>query len=351
MKKSFYDWSNQEYSNLPWRKKRSLYGTLVSEIMLQQTNVSTVLKHYERFLKVFPNLKALACATEEEVCAHWQGLGYYRRARNLRKAAIAIVSDFKGKFPDEYDDLISIPGIGAYTANAIIAIGRDEEALALDANLERVISRLYGIKEFKGPKLLKLIQARQDEILKDFKVKQYGARVINESLMDLGRVYCQAKKADCLLCPLNRKCKTLKDNLNPLEIPIVKKKVKESFELELVRIIIKNKNTVIGYEKDGSEWLSGQIEVPTFILKSQDSNLSQYPTISLKDCSKYPSLKTAITKYKITNYVLEMPLKEFKLLLKTNKLSFDRYNSYVLDPQSIHFSTTSLKVFRLISAI
>ena len=351
MKKTFYDWSNQEYSHLPWRKKRSLYGTLVSEIMLQQTNVSTVLKHYDRFLKVFPNLKSLAAASEEEVCAHWQGLGYYRRARNLRKAAIAIVDNFKGKFPNEYKDLILIPGIGAYTANAIMAIGRNENALALDANLERVISRLYGIKEFKGPKLLKLIQTREDEILKDFKVKQFGARVINESLMDLGRVYCQAKKADCLLCPLNTKCSAFKDNLNPLEIPLVKKKVKESYELELVRIIIKHKNNVIGYEKDSSEWLSGQVEVPTFILNSQDSSLSQYPMMTLKEYKKYPSLKTAITKYKITNYVLEMSLKEFKLLLKTNKLSFDRYKSFVLDPQSIHFSTTSLKTFRLISAV
>ncbi len=351
MKKSLYDWSTKEYSHLPWRKERTLYRTLVSEIMLQQTNVSTVLKHFDRFLKVFPNVKSLAKASEEEVCSHWQGLGYYRRARNLRKAAVSIVEDFKGKFPEHFDDLISIPGIGAYTANAIIAIGRNEPALALDANLERVFARVFGIDIDKGPKLLKEIQSREEQILKEFKLKKYGARVINESLMDLGRVYCQAKKADCLICPIKEKCHVFIEGKNPLDFPKIKKKEKKMYELKLLRVIVTNKDEVIGYEKNGEEWLSGQIEIPTFILFSEDKTLKQYPLVSFEKHEEEISLKTAITKYKITNYVAKLSKKEFNLLLKTNGLSSTRYHSYKLDPEAVHFSTATLKSFRAKSTV
>ena len=351
MKKALYDWSNQEYSHLPWRRERTLYKTLVSEIMLQQTNVSTVLKHFDRFLKVYPKVQDLAAASEEEVCSHWQGLGYYRRARNLRKAAVAIVEEFDGEFPNDYKDLISIPGIGAYTANALIAIGRDKPALALDANLERVFSRVYGIKVEKGPKLLKEIESREAVILKDFQVKKYGARVVNESLMDLGRVYCQAKKADCLICPIKSKCFVFNEKKDPLSFPIFKNKKKESFDLKLLRVIVKDKNKVLGFEKSQKEWLSGQIEIPTFILSCEDESLVQYPKASFQKIEKTHSIKTAITKYKITNHIIELSLTKFKKLLKDNKLTDSRYKSYSLDPKQVHFSSATLKSLRINSDI
>lgn len=290
-------------------------------------------------------------ASEEEVCSHWQGLGYYRRARNLRKAAVSLVENFKGKFPKEYNDLISIPGIGAYTANAIIAIGRDEAALALDANLERVFARVYGLKEEKGPKLLKSIQAREDEILKDFQLKKFGARAINESLMDLGRVYCQAKKADCLLCPIKEKCHVFKEAKNPLDFPLMKKKEKKMYELKLLRLIVTDKKNVIGYQKNDQEWLNGQVEIPTFTLYSEDRKLTQYPEITFENYEEELSIKTAITKYKIINYIVELTKKEFNQLMKANKISSKRYESYRLDPNAQHFSTATLKSFRVKSVL
>ncbi len=351
MKKSLYDWSGQEYSHLPWRKNRTLYKTLVSEIMLQQTNVSTVLKHFDRFLKVYPTVQDLAQSTEEEVCSHWQGLGYYRRARNLRKAAVAIVKEFAGDFPQDFNDLIKIPGIGAYTANALIAIGRDRPALALDANLERVFSRVYGIEIEKGPKLLKEIQSREFEILKDFKLSKYGARVINESLMDLGRVYCQAKKADCLLCPIREKCVVFQNKKDPLKYPFAQDVKKDFFDLSLLRVIVIKKKKVVGFEKDQKEWLSGQIEIPTFTLECSDSNFSQYPKANFKKIDSAKLLKTAITKYKISNYVVCLSEEEFNQFLKSNKLSDKRYQDFVLNPDKIHFSTATLKSFRVKSVI
>ena len=154
------DWSQKNYAHLPWRKNRSLYGTLVSEIMLQQTTVSTVEKHFERFISKYPNISSLAKIDEEQMLIEWKGLGYYRRARNLLNAAKQIENEFMGNIPENFQQLKSIKGIGDYTANAILSIGANKKALPLDANLERVFSRLYGLKEKKGPKLLKLIQEK-----------------------------------------------------------------------------------------------------------------------------------------------------------------------------------------------
>jgi len=174
-------WSLEEFSNLPWRQNRSLYRTLVSEIMLQQTTVSTVLKHFERFMQQYPTPDLFAKATEEELLIAWKGLGYYRRARNLKKACITICEKHNGEIPLDFNTLISIHGIGVYTANAILAMGADKRALALDANLERVISRIYGIKEPKGLKLQKEIAKRfnNNEICNE--IVPIGARVFNGS--------------------------------------------------------------------------------------------------------------------------------------------------------------------------
>ena len=150
-------WSGREFGHLPWRKNRTLYRTLVSEIMLQQTTVSTVLQHYERFLVRFPDLQSLAKASEEELLVAWKGLGYYRRAKNLKKIAEAIARDWNGEFPEQGADLQMISGIGPYTSNALISIGMDRPALAVDANLERVLARLYGLKTTKGSRLQKQI--------------------------------------------------------------------------------------------------------------------------------------------------------------------------------------------------
>ena len=220
MNKQLLQWSDSQYCDLPWRKNRTLYTTLVSEIMLQQTSVTTVKKHFDRFLKKFSNIGSLAKASEEEVMLAWQGLGYYRRARNLKKAAETIHKDYKGEFPKKFEELIQIPGIGHYTASALIAIGRNEKAIALDANLERVFARFYGIQEEKGPKLQKKLYQLFEEGKIAKEIKTLGARSLNEALMDLGRVFCQAKKAECLICPLQKKCIATKTK-NPLSYPFL----------------------------------------------------------------------------------------------------------------------------------
>ena len=337
--KKLISWSKSQYKDLPWRQNRTLYKTLVSEIMLQQTTVGTVVNHFDRFLDVYPTVQDLAASTEEEVCIHWKGLGYYRRARNLRKAAIDIVENFDGEIPLNYKDLISIAGIGDYTANAILSIGADKKALAVDANIERIIARLYYLKEKKGPKLIKKISKlfSEGEVFKEKKISSY--RDLNEALMDVGRVYCQARKVDCFLCPLSDMCESHKRG-EALEVPIIEKKVKESFDLSLLRVIVIKNDQILGYEKLDTEWLSGQREIPTYAIRTSDQSFKQYPKLEVEiDISELQSYKTAITKYKITNFILVLSESRYHKLFGKKK----KFNYYTMDLEAENFSTSSIK--------
>jgi len=314
--KNLIKWSQNDFMDLPWRNNRSLYGTLVSEIMLQQTTVGTVKNHYERFLQKFPSLESLALASEEELLVAWKGLGYYRRARNLKKISDHIQNENKGIFPATAEELQGIPGIGPYTSHALIAIGKDKQGLTINANLERVIARLYGLKVEKGPKLQKKILElfHEDKIFTNFKMSY---RALNEALMDLGRTYCQARKASCELCPMKSECHAFKTNTQKT-LPVEKKlslKEKEVHELVLLRVLVVKKNQVLAYKKSDKEWLSGQFELPTLIISTSDKSLKQYSKLQSKfEYKKLKHYKTSITKYKITNYILETSLKELKAL-------------------------------------
>ncbi len=335
------NWSKDNYINLPWRDERSLYTTLVSEIMLQQTTVSTVRNHYNRFLETYPTVEKLAQSTEDEVCMAWKGLGYYRRARNLRKAAIDIKEKYAGVIPLDYDDLVSISGIGDYTANAILSIGADQKALAIDANIERVVSRILGIKSKKGPKLHKILKQRfEDGDLNIKKTESY--RDLNEAFMDLGRNFCQARKVTCELCPIRKSCEAFKSGepLSYPESPTVK--TAKYYDLKLLRVFIKNRKRIKGYSKSEKEWLAGQIEVPTFVINSEDESLKQYPKLTKKiDLEKLPKFKTSITKYKITNYIVTLTDKEFESFSKSKKYQF-----FTQDETKTNFATSATKVFK-----
>lgn len=311
--------------------------------MLQQTTVGTVLNHFERFLSEYPTIFDLAKATEEEVCISWKGLGYYRRARSLRNIAIQVVEDFKGQIPTNLSDLQKLKGIGPYTANAIVAIGADKKALAVDANLERVLARFYGVTEEKGLKL-------QKRLWSDFEHKKIMAemdgmspRALNEAMMDLGRIICQARKATCLICPLASKCKARLSG-EPLDYPVEgAKKEKQDLYINVLRVLVTDNKKILVYKKSATEWLSGQWELPTFIIETNDEKLKQYPHINYKkNIEKLPMIKTGITKYNIYNYVLEMELEDFEKLAK--KVEID-YEFKTNDPK-LNASTSTLKVLK-----
>lgn len=332
-------WS-KTYKGLPWRKRRSLYNTLVSEIMLQQTTVQTVLNHFDLFLKFFPDLDSLAKASTEQVEKQWQGLGYYRRARNLHKAAQTLISEFRGEFPLDVETLKTIPGIGDYTANALIAIGANKEGLALDANLERVLARYYGVKAVKGPKLQKKLKDlyKAKEVLPE--LKKLGPRKIHEALMDLGRVYCRSKRAECLVCPLHESCISFRDGLTD-KIPMLAAKKNNKEELELGRLLVRKGSKVLVYKKSESEWLQGQYELPTFVIKTTDKNFKQYPKWNGRKGKALKEFKTGITKYSISNRIYQLEKITIKELKSTWPCKW-----MDLDDPDLHLSTASRKALK-----
>lgn len=331
-------WSKNNFSELPWRTHRSLYGTLVSEIMLQQTTVGTVLNHFNRFMKEYPDLKSLAKASDEQLTISWKGLGYYRRARNLKKAAETLTKEFKGEFPIDTEILKTIPGIGEYTAHALLSIGMNKPALAVDANLERVIERFYGVEDNSKKNIKKLFD--EGKLFKEVKKNQF--RDLNEALMDLGRTICQANKVQCMICPLNENCKAYQTGSIVLKRD--KKEKVKPLSLKLLRIVIRKKDSILVYKKIKGEWLEGQYETPTFILESEDQKLKQYEVAPKIKILKQIKFKSSITKYDIENVVVEMSEAEFFKLIKNSR----DYHFRKLDLHGDNFATSVQKLMRII---
>ena len=218
-------WFRRHGRDLPWRQTRDPYAILVSEMMLQQTTVAAVVPYFERWMKRFPSVHELAAADESEVLALWQGLGYYRRARNLHAAAKKITGELVGKFPREYDGLREMPGIGDYTAQAVRAFAFDEPVPVLDANVIRVVARLFDIRTpVDTAKGLAKIRARLEELL-----PSKGGHEFVSSLMELGALVCRAGRPDCLLCPVKEFCAAQHPEKLPVKAP--RAPIKERTEL------------------------------------------------------------------------------------------------------------------------
>ncbi len=194
-------WFDARQRDLPWRRRRSLYGTWISEMMLQQTTVATVVPYWERFLARFPDVYALAAAPEAEVLAHWSGLGYYRRARQLHAAARQVVAEHGGAFPDDTEGWRALPGIGPYAAGAIASLGLGLPAAAVDANVRRVLGRWLGAACQPGAG-----SDRQVADLAGCLVRGDRPGAWNEALMELGALVCQPRGPRCEDCPVGAYC-------------------------------------------------------------------------------------------------------------------------------------------------
>jgi A/G-specific adenine glycosylase len=194
-------WYERNHRDLPWRGTRNPYAIWVSEIMLQQTRVAVVVDRYRAFMERFPTVFALAVAPEQDVLALWSGLGYYRRARMLHKAAKVVASTAHGLMPNTAVQLRALPGIGAYTAAAIASIAYDEPVAVVDGNVERVLCRLSGWNANNG-------HARKVEALAARLVHQTRPGDFNQAMMELGALVCLPRNPQCLVCPLADQCKT-----------------------------------------------------------------------------------------------------------------------------------------------
>lgn len=208
-------WFRRHGRDLPWRRTRDPYAILVSEMMLQQTTVAAVVPYYEKWMKRFPLVHELAAADESEVLALWQGLGYYRRARNLHAAVKRIAGELSGRFPRSYEGLRSLPGIGDYTAQAVRAFAFDEPVPVLDANVIRVVARLFDIRTaVDTAKGLAKVRGKLEKLL-----PSKGGHEFVSSIMELGALVCRAGRPDCLLCPVKSFCAAGHPEKLPVKAP------------------------------------------------------------------------------------------------------------------------------------
>ena len=248
-KKILY-WYDNNKRPLPWRKKLSQvkreYYTLVSEFMLQQTQVITVVPYFNNFIKNIPNISSLAKINDHKLLKYWEGLGYYSRVRNLKKTAQILEKDFKGRLPSTIEELKLLPGIGEYTANAIMAIGFNKPFIPLDGNIERVIKRLLNLKFIS--------EISKENLISKKKILGTSIRASDyaQALMELGALICRPKNPLCNQCPLTKYCKSFKNN----DFEIIKERKKKTDKFYLLNVYKKDnkflliKNTKFGFLKN-----------------------------------------------------------------------------------------------------
>ena len=319
--KKILNWYDLNKRSLPWRKNVSQskkhYYTLVSEFMLQQTQVVTVIPYFDRFINKIPNLKKLSTIQDNELIKLWEGLGYYSRARNLKKTAKIIISKHHGKIPNNYEDLISLPGIGNYTANAILAIAFNKSYIPLDGNIERVLKRYLHLKKDN--------EIQKNNLIKKKSIFGISSRASDyaQALMELGAMICKPKNPECSKCPISKNCKSYKKK--DFDLAKITKKNKEKYFI--LKVYKKNqkyllvKNTRFNFLKNLAIFPMEELSNPknfnenlNFKMSNMNMNIKiQY----LKNLKKFPS-SYWFDKRRLDNYMLPTFTKKVVKYLEKN---------------------------------
>ena len=305
--KKILNWYDLNKRSLPWRKNVSQskkhYYTLVSEFMLQQTQVATVIPYFNRFINKIPNLKKLSKMPDRELIKLWEGLGYYSRVRNLKKTAKIIISKYHGEIPNNYEDLISLPGIGNYTANAILAIAFNKSYIPLDGNIERVLKRYLYLKKDK--------EIQKDNLIEKKSIFGISSRASDyaQALMELGAMICKPKNPECSKCPISKNCKSYKKK--DFDLAKITKKNKEKYFI--LKVYKKNqkyllvKNTRFNFLKNLAIFPMEELSNPKNFnenLNFKMSNMNMNIKIEyLKNAKRFPS-SYWFDKRKLDNYML-----------------------------------------------
>jgi len=305
--KKILNWYDLNKRTLPWRKNVSQskkhYYTLVSEFMLQQTQVVTVIPYFNRFINKIPNLKKLSKIPDRELIKLWEGLGYYSRVRNLKKTAKIIINKYHGEIPNNYEDLISLPGIGNYTANAILAIAFNKSYIPLDGNIERVLKRYLYLRKDK--------QIQKDNLIEKKSIFGISSRASDyaQALMELGAMICKPKNPECSKCPISKNCKSYKKK--DFDLAKITKKNKEKYFI--LKVYKKNqkyllvKNTRFNFLKNLAIFPMEELSNPKNFnenLNFKMSNMNMNIKIEyLKNAKRFPS-SYWFDKRKLDNYML-----------------------------------------------
>jgi len=296
------NWYDINKRSLPWRRKTSAkkkqYYTLVSEFMLQQTQVATVIPYFNRFIENIPDIETLARFDNQKLIKLWEGLGYYSRVRNLKKTSQIIIKDFKKKLPDDFLDLKSLPGIGDYTASAISAIAFNKPLIPLDGNIERVLKRYLYLKKEN--------QIQKESLIKNKKVFGISDRSSDyaQALMELGAIICKPNNPLCVRCPISKKCKSF---------------IKKDFIINKIKKKNKDKYFLLQVYKKDDKYL---------LIKNRSFNF-------LKNFNIFPMQELTKPKNFTQNLNFKMSNMNMNIKIENNKIIKPIPFSYWIDPKKL----------------
>ncbi len=307
----WYDLAKRE---MPWRKTRDPYLIWISEIMLQQTQVKTVIPYFKRWVREFPTIQSLAKASESKVLKLWEGLGYYSRARNLRKSAQLVVDQFSGKVPDTVKDIMVLPGVGRYTAGAILSIAYEKKVPVLDGNVKRILSRLFRLREngVSTPSQ-RLLWKVAEEILPEKRIGDF-----NQALMELGATVCLPSKPSCLFCPLQTYCQAKINSEQHLYPPAKPKAPSKKIEVSAGVIWRGGKIYIQQRLKDGLmadlwEFPGGKIESGESPEECLTREILEELGVEVQIQDKLMTIKHSYTQFRVTLHVYRCQLLKGKI--------------------------------------
>ncbi|MBI3878148.1 MAG: A/G-specific adenine glycosylase [Verrucomicrobia bacterium] len=313
MVSSLLRWFKKNARDLPWRRTRDPYAIWISEIMLQQTQVKTVIPYWERWMRELPDATALAAAPEQRVLKLWEGLGYYTRARNLQKAARSIVEQFNGEFPRDFDAVLALPGVGRYTAGAIYSIAFNQPAPILDGNVIRVLTRLHAIHQNPREKQVneRLWQLAASLVATAAAIPNSEFRIpnsitgncsaLNQSLMELGATVCTPRSPKCGECPVRPHCDALAQNLVE-QLPNIGARTVAT-QRRFAALVATHGDRVLVRQRPGDVVNARLWEFPNVELTNGDTvapnSFAQF-TPRLSPLASFCTIRHTITRYRIT---------------------------------------------------
>ena len=332
-------WYNKNKRKLPWRIKKNTqkpipYYIFVSEFMLQQTTVNEVIRKFNFFLKKWPNLSNFSKCKESDVLKFWSGLGYYRRAINLLKSAKIISLKYNNKIPNNYSELIDLPGVGDYTAKAILGIAFNQPVFPIDANIERIIARLYGFNQ--NLNLIKKKIRKKSEL---FEHKFHSGNLI-QSFMDYGSIICLPRNPKCDICVLKNQCIASKKRISHL-IPI-KRKLLSQKKIKYSRsyVIINNANEILVRKRNSVGMLASLLEVPNDIWIARKKLLSED---SVLDNFKNKRYKTGSLQYSFSHFTLKTEI----FLIKVKKIKIPKHKWILIkNIENLEFPTLMKQIIQ-----
>lgn len=324
VRKNIRAWYRRNLRDLPWRKTSDPYRVWLSEIMLQQTQVVTVIPYYQAFVEAFPTVHDLADAEEATIMRMWEGLGYYRRAKQMHAAAKQVVEQHDGAFPDNFKDVLNLPGIGRYTAGAILSIAHDQPLPILEGNTIRLHARLTG---YEDDVKTKDGQSHLWDVAEQMVAKN-GTGELNQAFMELGATVCLPRNPKCLICPLKNQCLARRQGAED-RIPFTKSKMKYEDRIETAVVITRQNAVLMKQYQEGERW-AGLWDLPRFQTVESPvdeatrdalvSGLKKETGLKLLLDEPHLKLKHAVTRFRITLFACHAKIaSQNKDLLKPNK--------------------------------